>query len=182
MHGRLGFLHEHASLFGNFPLSKCSVPRCIALKGMQQQVWSTQTKGVKPCWNHYQTCTAVFLSLLLQVRAEVKPQHILEISGCRNVCARHAAFHPEVCFQGLQAAWRSLLQACSTLKPHVCVFLSDRHVIPAALTHAQGKKPRVMILLNVKDSLAHRGFRNIYSQMKPFWNVYDDSEKRWGNQ
>ena len=169
MHGRLGFLHKRASLFG--ALSKCSVPRCMALKGMQQQVRSTQTKALKTCWNHYQTCTLspVFLRLVLQVRAEVKPQHILEISGCRNVCARHAAFHPEVCFQGLQAARRSLLRACSTLKPHVSVFLSDRHVIPAALTHAQGKELVSWFYSNVKDSLARRGFRNIYSQMKRVW-------------
>lgn len=40
----------------------------------------------------------------------------------------------------------------------------------------------VMILLHVKDSLVHSGLRNIYTHMKLSWNVYDDSEKRWGNE
>lgn len=62
----------------------------------------------------------------------------------------------------------------STLKPHVSVFLSYRHVIPAALTHARrcrkvktspGRAGRCRDFTRCERLI---GFRSIYSHVKTF--------------
>lgn len=143
-------------------------------------LWSTQTKGMKPCWNHYWTCTlsTVFLSLL-QVRAEVKPQRILEISGRRNVCvpccfpSRGVFSRSPGCMEvpapGLlhikaTCLCFSFLQACHTCSSHTCTRRCCK--VKTSRLHTG----------DCRD-FTRCGFTHIYSHVKTFWNMYDDSEK-----